>query len=396
MNDWMEASYHWYGKTANNEDVYIQHRTERENEMAQFSQLSYQKATLQDASKCPEPADSNTNYSKIYTTQVKPNEVARDNANDYMSFYKQQLFYMGPKFMNNAQELKEYTSMLNNMLRDGVYYQMVEADVTKTTFKPTGTYDANDDAVMQKTNVKQKAYNYTVVTDAKTFTDFKTRWNSQWSTWVTAQWSSQGSFGALTGDAKDRVENDFKDINYECNEAQLTQGMDQSAPNYELKKDQVVKQCRDNVVMNQKKSQNLLDYYSTQLEQTLYTFKNSNAQIWTLESKYAGVNRLIPLKGTANQTGSTFQEDGISCSNTLSEAEMGKIQVQQQSVNNGLTEIIAKETVKDAATKDNENIEAHELQDEENNRKVMSDSRNKDLEKANTNVQQPFKVQTTW
>jgi hypothetical protein len=188
------------------------------------------------------------------------------------------------------------------------------------------------------------------------------------------------------------VEAEFKDVNYECNPQRLGQQLDQSLPDFDTKRDLLVKQCRDNTATTEKGSANLLDYYVTQIQQSLYLLKADNAVIWTAESQYAGVNRLIPVKGSASDTTSTFQENGISCSASLEPSEMAKIQIQQQNVNSQLEQMMVKEQIKQTTMQETQEQEVRQVELDQQQHDVMSDSRQTDLGRAVPQTGKPFNV----
>jgi hypothetical protein len=389
LNDWMESAYSWHQKTFNNEDAYVQHRQEREADMQQFSRASYTKAILKEAQNCP-TAPSNVDYQKMYTSKVQPLEIQRDQYKDDTQFYKQELYYMGPKFMNNDKELQNYIAGLQNIERDAVTYQMTQQSLNQTTYVNSGQVDSDDHQIMQKQNLPTTYFTYTTVLDSKIFNDFRNKWLSQWGTYVTAKWTSSGSFGALTGAGAQQVNNDFIDLNYECNPSRLGQGLDRDAPDHDKQLKLLVDDCKKNTSMNQKKAQNLFDYYVNQLQASLYNFKNANAQIWTIESQYGGINHLVNIQSTKDSSGSTFQQETVSCSDKMTPTEIALLQTKQQSVQSDLTESIAKESIKQSTMMENNEVEKQQMRDDNQRKAMMTEERNKQFEQMNQNPQAPF------
>lgn len=389
LNDWMESAYTWQGKTFNNKEVYVKHRQERESEMQAFSRASYQRAILQDAVNCPDPKDK-TDYSKIYQTQVKKHEISRDDAKEDVDFFRQQLSYMGPKFMNNDEEMKQYSEGLERLVSHGISYKTTEAKKTVETSKPTKNKNKDGHVVQKKEKIAKVYYKYSVTTDAKLWKDFKSKWAEKWGTWVSAQWTSNGSFGALTGDAEARVEAEFKDLSYECNPGRLGRGLDRDSPKYDADLTKLVEECKNSTVANQKKSANLFEYYVTQLQAALYNLKNSNANIWSVESEYAGIHRLVSVKSEQDSKGGSFQQEAVSCSEKLQPAEMQLVSVKQQNVNNALTEQIAKESMKQTSMMEAEKIEKEEQAAEYNKKRVLVEEREREYSEKFNNISQPF------
>ena len=391
MNDWMEQTYSWHQKTFNNKEVYIKHRTERESEMQNFSRASYQRAVLQDAVNCPTPPD-NTDYKKIYDKQVKNQEQKRDDAKEDLDFFKQQLYYMGPHFMNNDAEMKEYSDGLERLLRDGVTYKRDAASKRVDTSKKTKDKDSQGHVIEKKQKLSQVYYKYGTQTDSKLWNDFKKRWGERWTTWVAAKWSSSGSFGALTGAGADRVEEEFKDLSSECNPSRLSRGLNPESPRFDADRAKLIEDCKESVKMNQKKAANLFEYYVSQIQNALYNFKSSNAAIWSVESQYAGIHRLVSVKSQEDNGGANFQQETVSCSDKLSAGEMQLVEIKQQNVNNALTEQIAKESIKQSTMMETQKIEEKEENDEVNRKRVMVEERNRALTEGSRDLGEPFPI----
>jgi hypothetical protein len=391
LNDWMESAYSWHAKTFNNEEVYIKHRAEREGDMQAFSKATYQNAILKEATNCPTPPD-NQDYQKLYSSKIQPIEVKRDDYKDDVAFYKQQLYYMGPNFMNNDGELQNYIKGLQVMERDAIVYKMNKKVVSQTTSKNSTEKDAEDHVVMKKSKISQTKYIYSAVMDSKIFNDFKNKWLDQWGSYVTAKWSSQGSFGALTGDAKAGVENDFIDLGYECQASRLQRGLNRDAPDYDKQVEKLVETCRKNTSMNQKKAQNLFDYYVTQYQSSLFNLKDANAQIWTFESEYAGINHLVNIQATTDTNGSTFQQEQVSCSDKMSPAELSLLHTKQANVQNDLTEQIAKESMKQSTILETNEIEKNQMREDNRRKAMMAEEQNKSAKQMMENPQAPFPV----
>jgi hypothetical protein len=281
---------------------------------------------------------------------------------------------------------------LQVMERDAIVYKMNKKVVSQTTSKNSTEKDAEDHVVMKKSKISQTKYIYSAVMDSKIFNDFKNKWLDQWGSYVTAKWSSQGSFGALTGDAKAGVENDFIDLGYECQASRLQRGLNRDAPDYDKQVEKLVETCRKNTSMNQKKAQNLFDYYVTQYQSSLFNLKDANAQIWTFESEYAGINHLVNIQATTDTNGSTFQQEQVSCSDKMSPAELSLLHTKQANVQNDLTEQIAKESMKQSTILETNEIEKNQMREDNRRKAMMAEEQNKSAKQMMENPQAPFPV----
>src|SRR5690606_39225700 len=126
------------------------------------------------------------------------------------------------------------------------------------------------------------------------YDQFRKRWSSQWSSWVTAQFLQRTE--GLLDDPQGRVEEQFRDLAYECNSARLMNGVSLDRADYAKLQEERVAKCKADVRMNQKKAENLLNYYVNQMQTTIYQLKQANANIWTKESYYLGTMRAVNSK----------------------------------------------------------------------------------------------------
>jgi hypothetical protein len=392
LNDWMESAYSWHGKTFNNQEVYIKHRQEREADMQNFSRATYQSAILKEATNCPTPPDD-TNYAQLYKDNVQKFEVQRDDAKDDSEVYKQQLYYMGPYFVNNDGELKNYIAGLQTLERDGVAYKVSDPKTAnKDTYKPGKSKDAEDHVIPEKQKLATKYYSYKAVPNEKIFNDFKSKWSDQWSSYVTAKWTSSGSFGALTGDAKTSVENDFLVLSDQCNESRLSRGLKREDPDFEGQLKKLVDTCKNSQTTSEKQAKNLFDYYVVNYQRALTSLKEANSEIWSFESQYAGINHLIGTQSRKDGDGASFQAEDVACSEKMEPAELMLLQTKQANVALSLSQITAEAALKQSTTSDTNQIEENKSREENRRRQMMTDERAKAMKKMTDNPQAPFKV----
>lgn len=383
LNEYMKETKQWNSKTFNGRDADVRTRGQRENDMQRFAGAAYRRAIIKEMISCPDPEDIK-NYGNIYSTKIRPQEVIRDVAQEDYMFCKDKLFEMGPKFLGSESELEKYIAEVEQMEIAGIGYEIKELQIKEATTKNSKTKTGSDKKpVKEKKELTRVAQQFTTKINEASFNNFKSRYSDQWKAWIQAQVLAAGSYGFLDNPEK-RVEDQFRDLNYECNERRLMQGFDSNQPNYDFELEKRKEECLNNVAIDQKKSENLLNYYATQLQNTLYKFKNANASIWTTESKELGRTRVI----TKNNTGG-FQQEEVSCAQSLTPAEMDKLSLKQQSVNNELNEIIAKETMKSNMRDEEEAKQKAEANKESSIRKIMIDkksSEQRNQDKMNTGV----------
>jgi hypothetical protein len=344
INDYMKTSYGWFNKTFNGTDAQLKNRGEREQEMNQLSALAMRRSILTEAQNCPDPSQAGgPNFEKIYKTEIKPAEIARDEANNDIEFIRNKLAEMGPKFVNDERELNKYLAGIERMMSQGISYKVSYKQKSDTKQKPHPTKkDKEGKPVMTEVKLKTQTQEWTTQSFTEIFNDFKKDWGSQWSSWVTAQYV-QSSRGLLTN-GRQRVEAEFMDMNYECSMGKLMRGVDVNRPDYDKLSEERYQKCITETQMNQKKAENLLEYYATQLQASLKKLKDANAKIWTTESWHLGTMRSVNTKDKTEG----YQQEQVACAdgNKLTPAEMEKIGLKQQSVNTELKELITKQQTK--------------------------------------------------
>ena len=355
MNNTIREYSRLYG---NNE---IQTRQEREADMNRFASVVHRRAILQEAMSCPDTSD-NVDYSRIYQKDVQPWELRARDAKYDLDFFKSQMLRMSSKFPRNQAEQKQFIEQLEKLDTQGITYNV---DSSKSiNDKTVKRYNESGIVKTKEESIKRKYQTWKVSTSPELFRDIKDNWQEKWDQWVQREFLSRGSRGLLD-DPKARVEREFVNLTYECNPYRLMQGIDQTNANYEKLKEERVTKCKENVKVNQKKAGNLLLYYIDEYQRTLYTYKEANSKIWTLESKYLGRNRMVKLEDAAEG----YQQEQVQCSEVLQPAEMQKIGIKQQAVNNEYTEIIAQEAIKQNVLME-EQQKARQKEDEKRQRRI--------------------------
>lgn len=376
LNEYIKDTKQWSSKTFNGKDADVRTRAQRENDMQRLAGAAFRRAITKEMTNCPEPTN-NKNYIQLYQEQIAPKEKIRDESQEDYMFYKDKLFTMGPKFMGSETEIEKFIEEIEKIETFGVYYETKDSVVSDTTIKNSKTKkDANQKPVKEKQKITRSVQSFTAKIKDEMFNNFKTKYADRWTTWVQGTIYSNGSYGFLDN-AESRVESEFIDLNYECNERKLMQGIDSDKSDYDFQLDKKRAECLASVQMDQKKIENLLNYYITKLQSSLYKFKNANAQIWTIESKELGRSRVISSKNQGD-----FQQEEVTCSANLTPAEMDKLALKQQSINNEFNEIIARETTKQSIAEESERKQNEEYMKEKSIQKHMIEKKNQELENA--------------
>lgn len=374
INDYMNTSYSWYNKTFNGSDAKLKNRGEREQEMNQYAGAAYRRAILAEAIECPKPK-GNKNYDKIYDSQIAPQEQKRQEAMDDIYYYKSRLLEMGPRFMNDQTQMEEYVAGIERMEVQGVGYKIQTTKTTLETITPILPAGAKGglsgfEAFANKVRPKQEPKKvtrepqiWTTQVFTEIFQEFKNKWSGQWQSWVQTQFISQ-SRGLLVDNANERAQREFRDLNFECNPARLMRGFDRNRADYEKMQEERVEDCQKNQNMNEKKAANLINTYVDQLRISLDAMKKANATIWTVESKELGIMRAVNSKDST----AGYQQEQVKCSDTLQPAEMSKLALKQQQVENEMAEMQSKQLLKQTSMMEMEAKASAEQTEEANKR----------------------------
>jgi hypothetical protein len=387
LNDFANSSYKWYNKTFNNKDAELRTRGEREADMAEISRASYQKAVLKEATNCPTGDNNSQDYTKLYNAKIKPSEDKSADYKEDIDFYKNQLLVMGPRFLANEGELAVYTKGIENLQVNGVSYTVTERTKTDKTTKPK---KAKDGTVTQvPVTISRPIQKYQVLANKEVLDNFKTAWSKKWTSWVTGQYLSRGSYG-LFNDPKGRVEEEFKDLSYECNPSRLMKGISSERADYSSYMDKKITDCKSQQKMKQKDAENLFAYYSDKLVEVLRQYKTEQGKIWEVQSEYLGINRSVTKKV---QDG--FQQEEVRCAdaNTISEAVLTQLQLKSQSVNNDLTERIAKDMLKMSTMEINKEEASVKSSEELAKRNQFVENKIKDDQKVSKTVLPPVPLE---
>jgi hypothetical protein len=425
LNDWMEQSYSWSNKTFNDRDAHIEHRAEREQDMNQLARASYSKAIIEESVRCPIPPSTSENYDNLYQKQVKPLEMHYDYAKEDVRHYSELLNSMGPKFMNNEGQLAEYVEGLQHCMAEGVTYTRTprtgppksqwnvdpsKADAADKANEATlkqeeegGTIPPSQKGpapALKKSPVKNVYFQYTPRDNtAQWCKPFQDKWSTQWSTYVTAKWSSSGSLGAITGDdntdARKQVESEFRDLAEECSEYRIQNqnNLNVDSGDYRNKMDKLISDCNQSLKVDEKTAGSLFDFYARKLTDAVKSKMNYKMQIWSLESKILGLHRDVPAKPTQSIPGtdgsfSVIREAPESCPEkmNLTAADLSLLNLKQQQNQAELELITAKNSIKQTQMMENEQAQKAKEGEETTRRNNFMEHKNAEAAKAITST----------
>lgn len=324
-------------------------------EIQQFSSLVAKSANIDDAMNCPD-ASNNPKYQELYEKNIAPEAAIRVDAINDQNFYKERLYELG-KFMfkGDLANFDRYMADTDRLEVMAVGLEAKESKYEEETSKPGKRKNSKGHVIPEKKVLIKKYQIYDTKVYDQVFSTYKEKYSDKWKEAVKWEYLSKTTeFGAFAG-ADERVERTFRNFNYECSEKKIMGNYDVNKPDYDAQYEKKKTQCEESLNVNEKKAENLFQYYAVQYQNSLYKEKKSLAKIWTFESRYLGANRMV----SGGNAGAGFKTENVKCENNLEPADMEKLALKQQSVNNELKEMIAKNKIKknvrESAQKESEN-----------------------------------------
>lgn len=349
------------------------------SQIEMFAKLAQKNANIESAINCPD-SSNNPKYSKLYNETIRPEETIRQFAVQDIEYFKEKLEELG-QFMYSGDygEYKYFYSEIKKIEEMGHYLNVTEGSYTKDTYKPSKTRkDKNGKPIQEKKVLIKKYQIFDVKMHPEIFSSFKEKHAKRWKDAVKWEYLKKSSeFGVLAG-ADERVENTFRNYTYECSERRLMEGYDQEKPDYAFVFEKKQKNCLDNNNVDEKKIENLFTFYSTEFQNALYKEKKALSKIWTFESRWLGTTRFI----TKQSDNGNFLTENVKCSDHLTPAEMEKLSLKQEEINNEMKEIIAKNKIKKNLNREEKKKNEQQFAKENQRKKSLVDEKNKELKKS--------------
>lgn len=328
----------------------IEDKYERRQKLDKIAQLSYQRSILQEATSCPVVETKGTDNQKLWEKEVVTEQENIKNYRDNILHYETMLRRMGPDFITEVSELQQYVNLLEGLIDNGYSfdYQIRYVDVPRKA--ATGKMNKDGTPVVSDTKEKRPYQFIRSVQDTRSWQNFNTNYVKRWQNYIKGELLSS-TYGLLD-DKKGRLEAKYKSYAWECSERQLQRQLpvrDKNDPQYWPALNAATQQCRDRLQFRENEAESIFERYLRLLQQDLSLAKRAQAKIWTFESKFTGV---MPLqKETFNKQANAedqkirlqvVQASAKECRPEFTPAEMEKLNLDLQNVNNELTETLAK------------------------------------------------------
>jgi hypothetical protein len=385
MNAYMNDSYYWYNKTFNGQEKTLKDRAQRESDMREIANTSYERATLEEALDCPDSSEaSNVNYGQVYDSKIRPKIEPMEEAKEEAEFYFSQLLLMGPYFMNNEADHKKYVFRVEAMFYNGVTYNVQTRRRQDSTTKFTANKNQGQAGAEAEPKTQQVERQYQVFSpkvQQNLFQTFRQEYEGKWSSYVSQRVVSKG-FDDLLDDPRQHIQEEFIDLDYECAQFKLMRGIDSSRGDYDQLFLQRRRQCEQRIILNEQKIANLLIYYTNRLQITLQQWKSQQYEIYNIRSREMGETIVMTASGDKGD----IRKEKVSCvsGNKMSASTMMKLNAKINSNNAKINEQLAADTKKLLIAQENERKEKIEVAREAAIREEFSERRSRQLQEASS------------
>lgn len=403
LNDWMDSTYYISGKTFGKGGEHLGTRSEREMEMRMIAEESAKSALYSSAANCAN-ADKLSNKQRgkeitEYKNKLDKHKKMMDKEQEAVDFYSDKMRKMTAKFSHSQANQKEYLDMIDDLRTKSIRYRTptLTKDKYKTMMpveenrggKVTYKRNKTGEVIYKEKQVERVAYIYRLEFDDALVEKIKETLSTKWKNYVLSNLKSKGSLAIAWGgtegslDAWDEVEEEFVDrdrekekqreaetenLNFTCSEKRvqeergLVRAPNESQDRFNVRVKIEVERCLKNQKITIGEAKNLMTFYVQQTMNSLRKMRLSEAEIWTLESKYLGRNRLIPV--TKNETASALE---AKCDDKLEPGQILELQMKQQAITNKMLSNLAKNDsqrrVKEDLVEQREREQAKELHD---------------------------------
>lgn len=368
MNDYMKTVQEYVGKKTQSQAE--GNNSSSQAEIQAFAGTVAENANLKSAMNCPDPS-GNPRYGDLYDEEVRPQEERRYQAERDREYFKEKLYEMGKEMYNGeVSSLMQYLHAIDRLEVVGVYQDISKGNYTETTFKPSKTKkNAKGHPVPVEHTLNKEYQIFTTKINTEPFTKASERFGDKWKSYV--KWTflqNSTEFGVFAG-AGDRVEKKFRNLSYECSEQKVMGNYDPNKFDYNTEYEKRRQKCEDSIEVNEKKVNNLLDYYLNEYQKALFQYEDATAKIWTFESRHLGITRVV----TDQSDNGSFIKENVKCSTELSPGEMKLLSQKIEANNLKMREGVLQNKSKQVMIEENEKeAEAKFLKEKAERDKVMA------------------------
>lgn len=339
----------------------FEERNERERKMSLLVRSSNQIAILKTAATCPSPkiAEEEKNMA-YYQKEIVPLYPYIEEMQEDASYFMAQLQYLGTLISPGYEDHQIYQKEVYELFSNGVTYRRSDPKTKNVT-----TIKGN-----VKGTLKLTYYSYGTSLNSRLFSQFDEKYRKQWTAYVVAHIRAKN----ILVNPMSTAARKFRDTAYECRRNRIEWQLRRSSPmlryeqadsaKFKMMVDKKVAQCKEDLVIDDKKVENLFTHYVNSLKRSLSLLKMYNSKLWSYESEYLGQNRIIST-GIKNTDLGDVSTESVNCEEKLNTSESVDIKnrLEQESLN--LRAMAAEEFTK----------KTHFMEEEVKEKKLMEENR---------------------
>jgi hypothetical protein len=361
LNNYFRDSTSFYNKhVADSASGEIDNRTrsQREGDLAKMVNLSRKKAILDDRTNCANIDDKKdkTNFESIQENEVDPLQDEIDEFNDTANEHRDMINDMIYKITSDEKDMVKFIKEFNHLTH---YHTQLKSEWKKYNESSTervekGNVDTTD-ALADKTEVKTKTIEqnyqeYKVVENPKELDTFNGSWGKRWKDHVTTGVASNHK--GLLANPRAKVEAEYDDFSTECGRGKLSRenSLDDEDPDYDRKLEKLEVDCKEKGRLSVAKAGGLFQSHVIKYTDALKEAKVRRAKIWTLESKYLGVNRSVAFSTKKDKPWEPeYKREVVTCSDSSSPALIQKQSQEIQKLNVEYASLTVEQQIKQNA-----------------------------------------------
>ena len=398
LNDYLRETDSWQSKLSG-KNWFPRSRQEEEERMRSVAEESFKVAKYTSALYCP--VSGNTRVDDIVDDSIE-REKSKDQeekkleaitkktdglrreineAREDVDYFSRKLFEMGPRFVDNEIQYNTEYKLELQSVQTSVWFKNPEArskEIKRRTKTGKTLKNKQGNSYAEKKIVTKKVpyYRYSTLSDNRHVDSFRKKWAPRWASFLKAKVASTGSgVGLFAWDKNGRneaiksVEQDFVDLDYECQENRLDAGLNASSPSYSADLKRLVDNCKNRASVSMAELNNLLDYYANNLFLSLNKLRRSEANLYSEESEHMGIHRMVQIDPK--------KENNQETSCDLQPAERDDLAVKIQASQAKLTETIAINSSREVSRADRMEEYAKEAARDHAQRSAMAEEQSK-------------------
>lgn len=293
-------------------------RQERERKMTVLIQSSNKIAIYKKAMSCPAPnieeSEKNMEY---FEKEIVPLYPLIEEKQEEVAYFLSQLQYFGTLISPTYEAHQAYQKELYDLFGKGVIYQKSNPKTKSVKTSSNGS---------QISRLKITYFTYSAALSPALYSTFSKNYSKQWAFYINSQIRAKG----LLANPSSVTAKQFRDTAFECRRSKIEWNIRRANPIYQYEQagsskfetevTRKIDECKKGVVINDKRVENLFNFYVNELKTSMMSYKTLTARVWSYDSEYLGMNRNVTLGVSDSDLGEITQEE-VKCEQNLNATE---------------------------------------------------------------------------